>query len=124
MCWAVGTYLDPGCPLHVTRHVQQLVHVDLQLWYGLLLQQHGKKGTVSSFFRNMERKPSSSFSFSAVGCFVWTLPSLTTRGQRRYITPNTVGDNEEEKEEKQYLKKNSLQLLDAFFILDFFFVLL
>lgn len=56
-CWAVVVYLDPGCPLYVTGHVQQLVHVNLQLWNGLLLQQHGKKRTVSSFFRNMERKP-------------------------------------------------------------------
>lgn len=39
----VGIYLDPGCPLYVARHVQQLVHVYLQLWDGLLLQQGRRK---------------------------------------------------------------------------------
>lgn len=75
---SVGTYLDPGCPLYVTRHVQQLVHVDLQLGYGLLLQPYGKKRTVSSFSRNMERKPSSCFSFSAS----WSFCVDTTRFDR------------------------------------------
>lgn len=96
MCCLVGIYLDPGCPLYVTRHVQQLVHIYLQLWDGLLLQQHGKKSTVNSFFINMERKPSSFLSFLAVSRLVWTLPSVSTRGQRRSITLN-----EERKEAKQ-----------------------
>lgn len=33
------TYLDPGCPFDVTGHIQQFVHVYLQLWDGLLLKQ-------------------------------------------------------------------------------------
>lgn len=31
------SYLDPGSPFNIAGHIQQLVHIDLQLWDGLLL---------------------------------------------------------------------------------------
>lgn len=34
----VPTHLDPGSPLYVTGHVQQLVHINLQLGDGFLLE--------------------------------------------------------------------------------------